>query len=152
MLVEINKLTIILAERLHLKDLVSKRFRSKYTGEMVSVERKTPTILSDADTAQFMKYYLHKRVKAHCYEDFKYEEILSLDQVNKFRGNLPKKTDIQDQLDAFEKRQVLKRQHELEIIEAWEGQVNDMDQYVNSTVTKLEVTPCPNSKLFEPVV
>ena len=87
MLVEINKLTIILAERLQLKNLVSKRFRSKYTGDMVSVERKTPTILSDADTAQFMKYYLHKRVKAHCYEDFKYEEIINFGKINSLRKN-----------------------------------------------------------------
>ena len=34
----------------------------------------------------------------------------------------------------------------MEIIEAWEGQVNDMDQYVGSELTKIEVTPCPNSK------
>ena len=44
------------------------------------------------------------------------------------------------QLDVYEKRLADRKKHEAEILEAWEGQINNMDDFVNSASEKLNET------------
>ena len=85
---------IIIADRIELKDMLCRSFRSKFTGAMITQERKTPSILQDPDTSQFIKYYLHNKSKKHCFEDMRYEEAPNFTSLDKLRIDLPKKVDI----------------------------------------------------------
>ena len=45
MFVEIRNMKIIIADRIELKDMLCRRFKSKFTGAMITQERQTPSIL-----------------------------------------------------------------------------------------------------------
>lgn len=79
--IEVEQMTIVVADRIQLIDLVKRTFRSKYTRELITQERKTHCITDDADTICFMKYLLHNKVKKSLDEDFKYEEMLPFQKV-----------------------------------------------------------------------
>ena len=95
-------MSIIVAERINLVDLVKRTFRSKFTREMITQERKTPLITDDPDTICFMKYLLHNKVKSRVFDDFKYEEMLGFSQVNSVQNSLPKKVNVLKQVHEKE--------------------------------------------------
>ena len=81
--IEIKKLSIIVAERIQLTDLVRRTFKSKFNvGQIVTSDRKTPYITEDPDTLQFVKYYLHNKVKSHVLADFTYDEPCNFAKLN----------------------------------------------------------------------
>ena len=110
---EIEAMSIIIADRIPLLDLVKRTFRSKFSREMVTQERKTPPISEDPDTICFMKYLLHNRVKAEVVREFEYEEMNSFKQVSKFIAKLPKKIDVR----AHTKEQRAKQEARLKLEE-----------------------------------
>ena len=73
--IEINKLQIVLAERIEEASLQKKKFKNKLTGELVSFQKKTPSITQDKDTASFMRYWLHRQVKMNCFGEVRYDEL-----------------------------------------------------------------------------
>jgi hypothetical protein len=79
--IEVEKMTIIVAQRMPLDSLLTRTVKSKFTGEMVTYIKKTPYILEDNDTSQHVKYWLHSHVKRHCFEAVTYEEIVPFDLI-----------------------------------------------------------------------
>jgi hypothetical protein len=65
--IEIQKLIIVVAERIPLTSLLKRNTKSKFTGEMVTYQRKTPYITQDSDTVSFIKYFLHHKIKEKCF-------------------------------------------------------------------------------------
>lgn len=114
--IEIEKMNIILADRLPLIDLIKKTFRSKFTWEMVTQERKTSKITEDPDTICFMKYLLHNRVKAKVVEEHQYEEIASFRKVQHFNAGLAKKVNVCQSVRLNERRQAERLRVEKEVL------------------------------------
>jgi hypothetical protein len=71
---EIEKLTIVIAEKVPLTSLLTRKTKSKFTGEMVTYQRKTPFITQDSDTVSFIKYLLHHKIKERCFQSVRYDE------------------------------------------------------------------------------
>ena len=57
-------------------------FRSRYTGQVVTKERKTAFVTEDVDTIAFMKYYMHNRSKRCIMKDSEYEEMNDFAEVH----------------------------------------------------------------------
>jgi len=73
--IEIEQMTLILAQRIPLEQLLSRTVKSKFTGEMVTYIKKTPNVLMDDDTVQYIKYWLHCQVKRNCFNEIRYNEV-----------------------------------------------------------------------------
>ena len=89
-------MTIIVADRIPLVDLIKRTYRSKFTREMVTEVRKTPPITEDPDTVCFMKYLMHNRVKKRVTKEFEYEESQSFGKVSKFISAMRKGVDVRE--------------------------------------------------------
>ena len=132
---EIEKMQIVVAERVPLVDLIKKTIRKKYSKEYFTTVRKTHPIQEDSDTQRFIKYLLHHKVKANVAEEFKYEEMPTFGQVNKFKMRQLQGKSLMAGIIEKEKNEAERMRIEQEIIkEAFDAQILDMDQFVDSTV------------------
>ena len=79
--IEIDDLQIVTSDKISQQDLLMITFSSKFSGERRFKVKNTPMITDDSDTIGFMKYFMHNIVKKNLIRDFKYEEILPIDQL-----------------------------------------------------------------------
>jgi len=61
--IEVNKLNFVTSDKISQLDLLKKTYRSRFSGDLMFKIKQTPCITDDHDTIQFMKYFLHNRVK-----------------------------------------------------------------------------------------
>lgn len=74
--IEIEKMSIIVATRIPLKQLLERTVKSKFTGEQVTYVRKNPYITQDPDTCSFIKYWLYAKVKRNVFRETRYDEMI----------------------------------------------------------------------------
>lgn len=138
--IEIKKLSIIVAERIQLTDLVRRTFKSKFNvGQIVTQDRKTPYITEDPDTMQFVKYYLHNKVKAHVLKDFTFDESCNFTKLNKHIHDIPMSKSRLILLEqSREERQWarIQEEREREAKLALEAQISNIDAGLESPVNE----------------
>ena len=80
--IEINSLEFVTSDKISHLDMLKKTFRSRFSGDMMYKVKQTPCITDDQDTIQFMKYFLHHRVKQNIIKDNKFEELIDITDLH----------------------------------------------------------------------
>ena len=79
--VEIEKMTIIVAQKTSLCEILTRSGRNRQTNEPITYIKKTQYISQDKETQQYIKYYLHHFVKRQAFEAVRHDPLVKFQKV-----------------------------------------------------------------------